>query len=129
MKKNQISRTCHPYGGEIMLIPFSRVSMSVLLALACIASTASMQASAQPASGAPGMTPHHLFSESERIAFCDQMQHAATPGERQVIVQRMRDRMIARAKERGIPLPPGMENGGTMMGHGGAGMGMGWERG
>jgi hypothetical protein len=112
-----------------MLIPFSRVSMSVLLALACIASTATMQASAQPASGAPGMMPQHLFSERERMAFCDQMQHAATPEERQVIVQRMRDRMIARAKERGIALPPGMENGGTMMGHGGVGMGMGWERG
>jgi len=113
----------------MMPVPFSRVSMSMLLALACAASTASMPASAQPAQGAPGTMPHPLFSQKERIEFCGQMQHAATPAERQAIVQRMRDRMIARAKERGIALPPGMENGATMMRHGDAGMGMGWERG
>jgi hypothetical protein len=73
--------------------------------------------------------PPQLFSHGERVEFCTQMRSAATPEQRQVIAQRMHDTMVARAKERGIPLPSGMQNGGPMMGHGAADMGMGMSAG
>jgi hypothetical protein len=106
-----------------MFPTLSSLSRVVLLATACVASIATLNATAQPASGARGMMPYQLFSPDERAAFCTQMRSAGTPEARQAIAQRMHDTMIARAKEQGIALPPPMQNGAPMMGRGGMGMG------
>lgn len=107
-----------------MSTSFSSLSRAALLALACVASTAVFDTQAQPAPGMRGTMPYQLFSADERVEFCTQMRSAATPAERQAIAQRMHDTMIKRAKEQGIALPPGMQNGSPMMGRGSAEMGM-----
>jgi hypothetical protein len=61
-----------------MLPTLSRPSTAVLIAMGCVASMATFNAGAQPASGAHGMPPYQLFSPDERAVFCEQMAgHAA----------------------------------------------------
>lgn len=108
-----------------MLPILPRLSRVTLLATACIASTVTFNASAQPASGVREMEPYQLFSSDERATFCEQMHSAETPEARQAIAQRMHDTMIARAREQGVALPPHMRDNAPMMGRGATGMGMG----
>ncbi|MFM0080749.1 hypothetical protein P0D72_18025 [Paraburkholderia sediminicola] len=108
-----------------MATTFTDLSKAALLVIACVTTAAAFDVVAQPASGTRGTMPHQMFSQEERVEFCAQMRGAATAEERQAIAQHMHDTMIARAKEEGVQLPLGMQNGEPMMGHGAASTGMG----
>jgi hypothetical protein len=71
--------------------------------------------------------PNQLTTPAERADFCAQMRGATTRAKRQAVARKWHDLMIARAKEQGVELPPGMRNydGQHMMDHdGGMHMGM-----
>jgi hypothetical protein len=91
------------------------------LAVACLFPAAAF------AQGAPMpsvVTPHQLLTQDERLEYCSEMRNASTPEERQAIARRLHDTLVARAKEQGVTLPPGMRYGMQGMGRG-AGMGCG----
>ncbi|MDR6207923.1 hypothetical protein [Paraburkholderia graminis] len=73
-------------------------------------------------------SPNQLTTPAERADFCAQMREATTRAKRQAVARKWHDLMIARAKEQGVELPPGMrryDDGQHMMGHdGGMHMGM-----
>lgn len=108
-----------------MATTFTDLSKAALLAIACVTTVAAFDVVAQPASGTRGTMPHQMFSHDERVEFCAQMRGATTAEERQAIAQHMHDTMVARAKEQGVQLPPGMQDEAPMMGRGAASTGMG----
>jgi hypothetical protein len=95
--------------------------MRVVLVGACLTPAASFaQTAPQPGVSAP----YQLFTQDERLEYCTEMRNASTPEERQAIATRMHDTMVARAKEQGVTLPPGMGDGMPHMGRGARGWGM-----
>lgn len=83
-----------------------------------------------PRAGGPGRHGHggyaQLFTDAERDQFRDRMHSAQTVEERQKIRDEMRGAAEARAKEKGLTLPPGPR--GPGYGPGGPGYGPRWQQ-
>lgn len=122
---NQTHGLCYLIRRLTVATTFRDLSNAALLVIACVIAAAAFDVVAQPASGTLGTMPRQMFSHEERVEFCAQMRSAATVEERQAIAQHMHDTTVARAKEQGVQLPPDMQNGAPMTGHGAANTGTG----
>lgn len=67
----------------------------------------------------------HLMTEEERLQYREQMRSTATEAEREQIRNEHHERMLERAKERGITIPEDMPHGDYRMGPNKDGMGVG----
>lgn len=97
---------------------------TTVCSVACLAISIS---NAEVPPGPPSASPGRLTTPAERADFCAQMREAPTRAKRQAVARKWHDLMMARAKEQGIELPPGMRryDGQHMMDHdGGMHMGM-----
>ncbi|WP_156125789.1 carboxypeptidase-like regulatory domain-containing protein [Paraburkholderia kururiensis] len=75
---------------------------ALLIAALFAASSASI---AQGPGKPPVVEPRELVSPQERLDYCNEMHNASTLDERLAIARRMRDTLVARAKEKGVTLP------------------------
>jgi hypothetical protein len=75
---------------------------ALLIAALLAVSSASI---AQGADKPPVVQPRELVSPQERLDYCNEMHNASTLNERLAIARRMRDTLVARAKEKGVALP------------------------
>uniref|UniRef100_E1T8L3 Carboxypeptidase regulatory-like domain-containing protein n=1 Tax=Burkholderia sp. (strain CCGE1003) TaxID=640512 RepID=E1T8L3_BURSG len=97
---------------------------TTVCSVACLALSISY---AEVPPGPPSASPGQLTTPAERADFCAQMREAPTRAKRQAVARKWHDLMIARAKEQGVEMPPGMRryDGQHMMDHdGGMHMGM-----
>lgn len=102
-----------------MLTTFSGLSRIVLVVAVCIASAAAFATHATRRQMPPETISSLLLSDDERIEFCTEMHRASTLEERRVVVERMRNTLVPRAKAQGFSLPRWLLEGRPMNGFGG----------
>ncbi|MEX3940475.1 hypothetical protein AB4Y44_13180 [Paraburkholderia sp. BR10937] len=102
-----------------MFTTFSRLSRTVLVVALCTASTAAFARHARQPQVPPESISSLLLSDDERIEFCTEMHRASTLEERRVVVERMRNTLIPRAKAQDLSLPRWLLEGRPMNGFGG----------
>lgn len=73
----------------------------LVAALLAVSSASIAQGPGKP----PVVEPRELVSPQERLDYCNEMHNASTLDERLAIARRMRDTLVARAKEKGVALP------------------------
>jgi hypothetical protein len=86
------------------------VCISVGVSASFMASPA-YAAHAQKPAEPPEAVPSQLLSDDERIDFCTQMRHAATPEQRRVVAARLHDTLTPRAQVQGVDLPAWVKEG------------------
>lgn len=86
--------------------PFFRAAL-LIGALLAVSSASVAQGPGKP----PVVEPRDLVSPEERLDYCNEMHNASTLDERLAIARRMRDTLVARAKEKGVTLPSPMHRG------------------
>jgi len=99
-----------------MFTTFSAVSRTVLVVAVCIASAAAFGTHAKRPQMPPETISSLLLSDDERIEFCTEMHRASTLEERRVVVERMRNTLVPRAKAQGFSLPRWLLEGHPMNG-------------
>ena len=102
-----------------MFTTLSGLSRTVLVVAVCTASTAAFARHARQSQVPPESISSLLLSDDERIEFCTEMHRASTPEERQVVVERMRNTLIPRAKKQDLSLPRWLQEGRPTNGFGG----------
>jgi hypothetical protein len=86
------------------------VCISVGVSASFMASPA-YAAHAQRPAEPPEAVPSQLLSDDERIDFCTQMHHAATPEQRRAVAARLHDTLTPRAQVQGVDLPAWVKEG------------------
>ena len=99
-----------------MFTTFSAVSRTVLVVGVCVASAAAFGTHARRPPMPPETISSLLLSDDERIEFCTEMHRASTLEERRVVVERMRNTLVPRAKAQGFSLPRWLLEGHPMNG-------------
>jgi hypothetical protein len=102
-----------------MFTTFSGLSRTVLVVAVCIASAAAIATHARRPQMPPEAISSLLLGDDERIEFCTEMYRAPTLEERRVVVERMRNTLVPRAKAQGFSLPRWLLEGRPMNGSGG----------
>lgn len=102
-----------------MFTTFSGLSRTVLVVVVCSASTAVFARHARQSEVPPESISSLLLSDDERIEFCAEMHRASTLEERRVVVERIRNTLIPRAKAQDLSLPRWLLEGRPLNGFGG----------